>query len=116
MTLKQSFDNADPSRNGQMVITAVAAGGGASDSGQIQPGDILIGVAPTLDVAVQMPNVLSFVILWARAYACLRAACMHKKNQLACTDTSLTRLLRMRKSSPQSLPVRLCGAAACRGA
>lgn len=78
MTLKQSFDNHDPGRNGQMLITDVAEGGGASESGQISPGDILVGVAPMPDLPFQTPKVRCclFAALFVRCQACY--ACMHE--------------------------------------
>lgn len=57
MVLKQSFEHVDPRLNGRMIITEVAEGGGAFESGRIRAGDILLGVAPTPDQAVRTPQV-----------------------------------------------------------
>ena len=42
---------------GRMRVTQVARGGGAANSGQINVGDLIVGIAPTPDEPLQVPQV-----------------------------------------------------------
>lgn len=42
---------------GRMRVTQVARGGGAANSGQVNVGDLIVGIAPTPDEPLQVPLV-----------------------------------------------------------